>query len=100
MLYSIESVREIQEVSKYHSDKLYPLYEAGELEEFNREVELVTRKFNHERITRKQKAKTNSLIRSLDMLSSLDEDHCEYIVNRYLAKDEFKHLDPSCPLKF
>ena len=53
MLYSIESVRRIQEVSKQHSDELYPLYESGALEEFNRGVEQITRKFNYERITRK-----------------------------------------------
>ena len=100
MLYSIESVRRIQEVSKQHSDELYPLYESGALEEFNRGVEQITRKFNYERITRKQKAKTNSLIRSLDMLTSLDEDYCEYIVNRFLAKDEFTHLNHDRTLRF
>ena len=100
MLYSLESMRQIQEVSKQRTDELYPLYEARQLEEFNRGVELVTRKFNHERITRKQKAKTNSLIRSLDMLTTLDEDYCEYVVKRFLAKDEFIHLDSSCPLRF
>ena len=100
MLYSLESMRQIQEVSKQRSDELYPLYENRELEEFNRGVELVTRKFNHERITRKQKAKTNSLVRSLDMLTTLDEEFCEYVVKRFLAKDEFIHLDPSCPLRF
>jgi hypothetical protein len=100
MLYSLESMKQIQEVAKQRSDSLYPLYEARQIEEFNRGVEMVTRKFNHERITRKQKAKTNSLVRSLDMLTTLDEDYCKYVVDRFLAKDEFIHLDPSCPLRF
>ena len=99
-LYVLESYGYMQELLTNISNDLYPLYESNEFEEFTRRTELVTRKLNHDRITRKQKAKTNSLIRSLDMLTTLDEDHCKYIVNRFLAKDEFTHLSQDRILRF
>jgi hypothetical protein len=71
---------------------LYSLYESGELEEFNNKAELITRNINNEKITRKQQNKTYSIVRSLDMLSNLDEDYCKHIVEKFLAKDEFIEL--------
>jgi len=92
MLYMLESYRKVQTLLKSKCEFLYPLYSSRQIQEFSHEAELITRSLNYSKITRKQKAKTNSLIRSLDMLTTLDEDYCEYIVKRFLSKDEFTNL--------
>jgi len=72
--------------------ELYDLYKNKLYIEFNEKIELITRKINNEKITRKQNAKSMSLIKSLDMLSNLDEDYCKYLVDKFLMKDEFTDL--------
>jgi hypothetical protein len=53
----------------------------------------VTRIINQGKLTKKQKTKAHSIARSLDMLVHLDEDYCEFLINKFLAKDEFFELD-------
>lgn len=69
--------------------ELYSLYEDNRIEEFNMEIMKVTSKINFGKITRKQKKKTEGIASSLKILENLDENHCEYLVKKYLEKDEF-----------
>jgi len=92
MLYSIDAFSIAQEKMRSLAENIYPMYAAGDVEFFNEHIELETRRINNDKITRKQKAKTNSIITSLDMLTNLDEEHCKYIVKKYLSKDEFTNL--------
>jgi len=92
MLYSLFMYSKVQDKMRSVVGDLYPLYESGELDEFNTKAELITRNINNEKITRKQQNKTYSIVRSLDMLTNLDEDYCKHIVEKFLAKDEFIEL--------
>ena len=74
------------------AEKVYPLYEAGMLEEFYKECDQVTKSINQGKLTKKQKIKAHSIPKSLDMLGELDEDYCKHLVIKYLAKDEFIDL--------
>ena len=51
-------------------------------------------------MSRKQKSKSTSISRSLDMLRNLDENYCHYIVNKSLSKDEFVDLTNDKLIKF
>lgn len=92
MLYMLDQFKQMQLFFEEKSRELYPLYELGNSEEFNNKVEILTRSMNSDKITRKQVAKTNSLSKSLDMLTNLDEDYCKYIVNKCLSQTEFVNL--------
>ncbi|MCK5614857.1 hypothetical protein KAR91_74030 [Candidatus Pacearchaeota archaeon] len=94
MFVMLNMYAKVQQILRGQAKRLYPIYASGDREEFGRQVELVTRSINGGKISRKQKAKSYSLIKSLDMLSNLDENYCKYIVTKYLAKDEFSDLDP------
>jgi len=94
-LYYLYSYTKAEERFKALARGLYPVYESGEVGEFNRQLEEVTRAINFGKITRKQKAKTYSVAKTLDLLTSLDEDYCENLVKKHLAKDEFSDLDPN-----
>jgi len=93
VLLTLREYADVQMMLKSKADEIYPLYQAGDLEEFARQCSQVTQNINSGKLTRKQKTKTNSIINSVEMLVNLDEDHCKYIVNKYLAKDEFMELD-------
>jgi len=93
VILTLREYADVQMMLKEKAAKIYPLYQAGELEEFASQSLLATQSINSGKLTRKQTTKTNSLINSVKMLINLDEDHCKYIVNKYLAKDEFIELD-------
>jgi len=92
MLYMLEFYLEVELLMKEKSNEIYPFYLSNDKETFINKAEQITRNLNQGKISRKQKSKSNSLIRSLDMLTNLDEDFCKHIVNKFLAKDEFINL--------
>ena len=92
LLYSMYVYKRIEIASIEKAKELYPIYESGDYPEFNRRIELVFRKLNAGKITRKHKAKFHALARTLDLLTSLDEDHCKYIITHHLGRTEFSNL--------
>jgi hypothetical protein len=91
----LRTFADVQLLLRRKAYEIYPVFQSGDLEEFNKQCGMVTQNVNQGKITRKQKAKTNSLVNSLKMLINLDEDYCKYIVNKHLAKDEFAELNPA-----
>ncbi len=89
----LRTYADVQLMLRRKADEIYPLYQAGNLEEFNKQCAKVTQNLNQGKITRKQKAKTHSITNSIQMLIDLDVGYCKHIVNKYLAKDEFTDLD-------
>jgi hypothetical protein len=92
MLYMLEFYLEIELLMKEKVSQIYPLYQSENIENFISKCEQVTRDLNQGKISRKQTSKSNSIIKSLDMLTNLDEDYCKHIVDRFLSKDEFINL--------
>jgi len=93
MLYMLDQFAVVQNMLKDVAKKIYPIYESNNIELFTKNIINTTKMLNSGKITRKQKAKSNSVVKSLDMLTSLDEQYCEHIVMKFLSKDEFIHLD-------
>lgn len=92
LMYMFQMYKDAQTHLQEKARDLYSLYETNNYDEFNHESELITRFINNDKITKKQKAKTNSILRSLNMLTELDETNCEHIVEKCLSKDEFIDL--------
>ena len=93
MLYMLDQFAVLQNMLKDIAVKIYPIYESGNIELFTKNIIETTKMLNGGRITRKQKVKSNSVVKSLDMLGSLDEEYCKHIVTKFLSKDEFVGLD-------
>lgn len=93
ILYTLHIYTLVQEEMRKFANRVYPIYEAGDLKTFYKECFDITRHINQGKLTKKQKIKAYSIPRSLDMLRDLDEDYCKYLVNKFLAKDEFKELN-------
>lgn len=92
MLFVLYTYSKAQTIFKELAQKLYLSYETEDVENFNKDVSLITKNINSGKITKKQISKSNSLWKSLDTLTSLDEDYCKFLVKKYLSKDEFVHL--------
>jgi len=93
ILYTLNTYGDVQAIMKDFANRVYPIYKTGEPEDFNRECLHATRIINQGKITKKQKTKSYSISKSLDMLKNLDEEYCQYLVDKFLAKDEFKELE-------
>lgn len=95
MLYTLDLYHNVQvDVRKFVKDN-YHLYDSHNYEDFYHQCLEITRVINQGKLTKKQKIKTHSIAKSLDMLTDLDEEFCKYIVDKYLSKDEFVELDPT-----
>jgi hypothetical protein len=92
MLYMLEFYQEVELLMRQKSEEIYPYYESGNIESFISHSEQITRNLNQGKISRKQISKSNSIIKSLDILTNLDEDFCKHVVNKFLSKDEFINL--------
>ena len=92
MLYMLEFYLEMELLMRKKTQEIYPMFESGDRESFIFGSEQITRNLNEGKISRKQISKSNSIIKSLDMLTNLDEDFCKHIVNKFLSKDEFMNL--------
>jgi len=99
MLYMLEFYLEIELLMKQKSQQIYPVYKSGDRELFISEAQKITKNLNEGKISRKQTSKSNSIIKSLDMLTFLDEDYCKHVVNKFLSKDEFINLTDGHLLK-
>ena len=97
-MYAFDLYSELQEGMREFARQVYPLYEAGERERFTELCAEETRIVNQGKMTKKQRIKSASIVKSLDVLASLDEDYCHYLVDHHLAKDEFIDLDDSTRL--
>jgi len=93
ILYSLSIYPMIQRKMREFAHRVFPIYEAGDLEAFYKECFDITRHINQGKLTKKQKIKAYSIPRSLDMLCNLDEDYCQHLVHKFLAKDEFIELN-------
>lgn len=94
-LYNLDMYDIMQTQMRNVAERIYPMYDAGDFESFNMEAFEVTRDINQGKITKKQRSKTNSIVQSLNMLTQLDTNHCKYIVDTFLARDEFTDLCPT-----
>jgi len=81
-------------------DELYPLYQDGQTLKFDREIEKNMQNINDGKLSRKLYSRSSAVYNSLDMLTSLDIDYCDYLVDRYLGQDESESLSNNSKLTY
>lgn len=92
IMYALHRYHTVKKEMEEFADEVYPLYKNKQYAEFYHRCIEVTRLLNQGKLTSKQGTKAHSFVRSLDMLVDLDEDYCQFLVDKFLAKDEFVHL--------
>lgn len=92
MLQTLYMYSKIQDFLREQALSIYAIYESGNLEEFNRKASSIVSDMNDGKVTKKQTSKSNSILKSIEMLTNLDEEFCYYIIKKFLSKDEFTDL--------
>lgn len=79
-------------------DNLYPIYESGDIVEFDRQIENCMIGFNNGKISKRISSRTVSIANSLNALTELDLDYADHLVERYMGNDECPQLtgEASC----
>lgn len=86
--YYLYTYSKTTELSRSLATELYNLYQTN-LGAFSQYLGELTRRANFGKITRKQKLKTFGFDKTLNLLTSLDENRCFQLVRQHLGKDEF-----------
>lgn len=81
-------------------NELYPLYQDGQTLKFDREIEKNMQKINDGKLSRKLYSRSSAVYKSLDMLTTLDLDYCDYLIDRYLSQDEAESLSGSAKITY
>lgn len=100
MCHILKTYRQIELNSEKFVSEIYPYYENGEIEEFDSRCLSFTKKLNQGKSTKKQKAKTYSLYKSLKILEDLDEEYNEYLVQKFMASSDISCMQSGGALKF
>ena len=81
-------------------DRLYPLYQTGQILKFDSEIEKSMQRINDGKLSRKLHSRSSAVYNSLDMLTSLDMDYCDYLIDRYLSQDEAESLSSNAKITY
>jgi hypothetical protein len=92
LIYALYMYEKVEEFIEKFANAAMPFYYSQNHLEFNNLCIDITQRINQGRITKKQLIKTHFISKSLDLLTSLDEDYCHHLVKKFLAKDEFTYL--------
>jgi len=100
MAHILNTYRQMEILSDAVVENIYPMYQSGEIELFDQACIEFTRKLNQGKCTRKQKAKTYSLYKSLKLIENLDEDYNEYLVNKFMQSGDISSMSGAGTIKF
>ena len=88
MVYVMHIYRQVELMNQAFADEAYPYYEAGDYDGFDRLCRIHHRHMNQGRASRKQKAKSAAILRSMKLLENLDEDYSEHVLNKYTSTED------------
>jgi hypothetical protein len=92
--------KKIETIAEEFVNEIYPYYENGKQEEFDKRIFDMYKRFNGGKASRKLKAKSYSVWRSLDILSNLDEDFNKHLIEKFMSGDDMSSMVDGGVLKF
>lgn len=97
LLHLLKLFSEIDSYAKEIVSELYPLYESISTEnslnnDFDSEINRIMVKLNNGKISKTTDSRTASLYNSLKILTNLDIDYCDMLVDKYMSADECQSL--------
>lgn len=88
MFYILYAYRLLELQADEFVRKIYPLFEQNKIDDFDELCYDFTQKINQGKNTKKQKAKTASIFRSLNILTNLDRDYNRYLIHKFMSNDD------------
>ena len=93
MSYVMEFTKQMELNCEMLAKKIYPIYQSGAVADFNEACNRITKMINQGKETKKQKAKSNCIFKSLKVLEQLDLDYNKMLVHQYMASDDISSLN-------
>jgi|BioPla2DNA2_1021312.scaffolds.fasta_scaffold04952_10 hypothetical protein len=98
--YMLRAYRLLELISEDYVQEIYPLFEQEKFIEFDNKCAHIAQLFNQGKSTKKQRAKTASIYRSLQVLSNLDRDYNRHLIHKFMSNDDISVMAGSGMLKF
>ncbi len=98
--YYLHIYRHLEIDSEKFVEEIYPSFENNKIQDFDDRCYKYAQKLNQGKITKKQKSKISSLYRSLKILTNLDRDYNEFLINKFMAADDISGMDGDVKLTF
>jgi hypothetical protein len=92
IFYMLRIYRYLELMSVDFIEKIYPLFEAGKIQDFDNECYQLAQRLNQGKNTKKQKAKIASIYSSLNILTNLDRDYNKYLIHKFMSKDDISAM--------
>ena len=90
--YVLSLYRNLEVMADRFVQEVYPYYESGDIHTFDEMCINFTRRLNQGKSTKKQRAKTYSIYKSLNILTNLDEDYNEFLVNKFMSSSDISNM--------
>jgi len=98
--YMLYMYKKMEIIAEEFVKDLYPSFENGNQEQFDQKFFNMYRRFNGGRTSRKLKAKSYSVWKSLEILSNLDEDYNKHLIEKFMSSDDVSGMVGGGSLKF
>lgn len=92
MMSMMRLYRELEFYCRNYIQEIYPLYENGQFEDFEEKCAELASKLNDGKLTKKIKAKSCSISKSLDILTRMDRDYNAFLIQKYMANDDITSM--------
>ena len=92
--------RELEFYCKNYINDIYPLYENGMIEQFEDACADIASRLNEGKLTKKIKAKSCSICKSLDILTNLDRQYNAFLIEKFMANDDISGMFDNGQLTF
>ena len=84
--------KELEIYCRSYIQEIYPLYENNMREDFEEKCADLAARFNDGKLTKKIKAKSCSISKSLDILTKMDRDYNAHLIEKYMANDDITSM--------
>lgn len=100
MMSMMRLYRELEFYCQDYIREIYPLYENGKYEDFEEKCAELASRLNEGKLTKKIKAKSCSISKSLDILTKMDREYNAHLIEKYMANDDITSMFDDSQLTF
>ena len=100
IFYMLQLYRHLEVLAIEKVAEVYPMYRDGEIEKFDRTCIDFTRKLNQGKSTKKQRVKTYSIYKTLNILTELNEEYNQHLVTKFMASDDAQMVGGTSTILF
>lgn len=99
MMHIMRIYRELELYCRNYIQEIYPLYENGNIEQFDDACLEISRKLNEGKLSRKMQVKSCSVYKSLELLSNINPSYNKYLIDKFMAGDDIGDMSDATQIE-